>query len=1128
MIDAMPLRRSCNRVAGLLLGVSAAALLAGTVPASAQSMPAPSAQDDATIATDGKKPAAVTTEKRAASVSGIDQSSVDRSSDGNDASDVVITGLRQSLANAQSIKRNADTVVDAITAEDIGALPDRSVNEALQRVPGVAITRFAAPNDSQHFSVEGSGVTIRGLSYTRGEFNGRDTFAVNGGREIGFNDVPTELVGSIEVYKNLTSDLIEGGISGTVSINTRKPFDSKDRLIYLSGGVNYGDLARKAGPSAVGLFSDQWELPGGGRIGALISGSYSRQFSRSDAVYLASPFPRYNDDKNGNGIQDPGEGRTINAGTPYASNVFDTFPVPTGFDHVYVPTGAGSRTQDFDRKRIGISGALQYENADRNLMITAQYLRADSREGWLEHTIEPNVYYADVTASFPVPGTSFTYDENGVFTSGTLFHTGGQPYGNVPAGCVIPNNGFPYTTTYCPLTNLAPNGQFTTFSNRYNYYRSLTQDQSLNIKWEPTDRLHINLDGQYVRSSLHSLDDIVDAATYSQVKIDATHGAPQITLVTPGFDPAAYYANPNSEYLRDAFNDRQVNNGHEWAFKADADYSISDNDFFRSVRVGARYSDREQTVRDDGYVNWGAVSDTWTSGGPSYFSTLPAGSDELYHFPNDFFRNDAVHPLDANFIPASVMKDHNALETLLRAATARAGGTYVPLEDRNGGDLVDGYFLPGEIYKNGEKTYAGYVKAVFGTDFGNGVSLTGNIGLRFVHTEDRSFGSITYPQSTSVLPVDNNVDASGNPLPPRFTTIPGYCAFDAAQAAANPNPNHLTPVICTLPASQQNALLAFATGTSSPDVAKQSYNNWLPSLNLKLQLTPKFLMRFAASKAISRPNFGSLRDYSNLGASGSNTAGSFTFQASSGNPYLKPVRATQFDLTAEWYFAHVGQLTGAVFYKDLSDIILDNYGFERTFTNNGSTQTVAVNGPANASGHAHVSGAEISYQQTFDFLPGILKGIGTQETFTYIKPGRIPNSVPANGAADGSRPPQDVTGIYGRLPLALLSKYNANANLFYDYKGWYARIAYSWRSKYLLTNRDCCFPFLPVFALSSGQADASLFYTFNRNFKAGLEVQNLFNEVAKTSFLLNADGLESPKDYHISDRQFQLSLRVTM
>jgi outer membrane receptor for ferrienterochelin and colicin len=97
------------------------------------------------------------------------------------AEEITVTGIRQSLANAQNIKRNSDTVVDAITAQDIGALPDRSVTEALQRVPGVAMNRFAGSNDPDHFSVEGSGVVVRGLNYVRSEFNGRDTFSAGVG-----------------------------------------------------------------------------------------------------------------------------------------------------------------------------------------------------------------------------------------------------------------------------------------------------------------------------------------------------------------------------------------------------------------------------------------------------------------------------------------------------------------------------------------------------------------------------------------------------------------------------------------------------------------------------------------------------------------------------------------------------------------------------------------------------------------------------------------------------------------------------------------------------------------------------------------------------------------------------------
>ena len=131
---------------------------------------------------------------------------------------IIVTGIRQSLRSAQNIKRNSDTVEDVITATDIGALPDRSVTEALQRVPGVAINRFAAPSDPDHFSVEGSGVVVRGLTFTRSEFNGRDTFSTGVyGQAINFQDVPAELLGSVEVFKETTADRIEGGLSGTVT-----------------------------------------------------------------------------------------------------------------------------------------------------------------------------------------------------------------------------------------------------------------------------------------------------------------------------------------------------------------------------------------------------------------------------------------------------------------------------------------------------------------------------------------------------------------------------------------------------------------------------------------------------------------------------------------------------------------------------------------------------------------------------------------------------------------------------------------------------------------------------------------------------------------------------------------------
>jgi TonB-dependent receptor len=161
---------------------------------------------------------------------------------------VEVKGIRGSVMRAQDIKRDAAQIVDSVTAEDIGALPDRSVTETLKRVSGVTVTGFAARDDTDHFSAEGSGVMIRGLTFVRGELNGRDIFSAAGGRGISFEEVSAELMAGVDVYKNPSAEIIEGGLGGTVNLRTRKPVDEPGRKIAGSVDYNYGDKAREAPP----------------------------------------------------------------------------------------------------------------------------------------------------------------------------------------------------------------------------------------------------------------------------------------------------------------------------------------------------------------------------------------------------------------------------------------------------------------------------------------------------------------------------------------------------------------------------------------------------------------------------------------------------------------------------------------------------------------------------------------------------------------------------------------------------------------------------------------------------------------------------------------------------------------
>ena len=206
--------------------------------------------------------------------------------------EILVTGFRAALESAQNIKRDADTFVDAVTAEDIGALPDRSVAEALQRIPGVNIGRFEKTSDPDRFSVEGTGVIIRGLPFVRSELNGRDIFSATGGRVLSFNDVSPELLGSVQVFKNVTADMVDGGIAGTVNLITRKPLDNRGTRIAGSVEGNIGDLAEEWSGGFSVLGSTTIDTDEAGSVGIQLGYTRNELTSRTDASQVTDPCYR--------------------------------------------------------------------------------------------------------------------------------------------------------------------------------------------------------------------------------------------------------------------------------------------------------------------------------------------------------------------------------------------------------------------------------------------------------------------------------------------------------------------------------------------------------------------------------------------------------------------------------------------------------------------------------------------------------------------------------------------------------------------------------------------------------------------------------------------------------------------
>jgi TonB-dependent receptor len=321
--------------------------------------------------------------------------------------------------------------------------------------------------------------------------------------------------------------------------------------------------------------------------------------------------------------------------------------------------------------------------------------------------------------------------------------------------------------------------------------------------------------------------------------------------------------------------------------------------------------------------------------------------------------------------------------------------------------------------------------------------------------------------------------------------------------------------ICLIGAAEYARLQQFASGTVTPNVARTSNDQWLPSLNLKFGIGRDVVVRFAASKVMTLPDLASIRN--SLAASFDNNSSTVTFNV--GNPFLKPATANQLDATFEWYFARVGSLTFDAFYKDVKNFFY-NSTINRDFTQNGITESIAVRGPANFSGHGKIKGFEVAYQQTFDFLPGPLSGFGVNASYTYIQSKGLPNSF-----LNGGSPSHVTTVGTGSLPLEQLSKHTVNVQAFYEKGPISLRVAYNWRSRFLLTASDVIFPYYPIFNAAEGTMDASAFLNLTRHFKVGVQAVNLLNTITKTEQQFTASGLVGPRSYYMNDRRYSVILR---
>ncbi len=1059
--------------------------------------------------------------------------------------EVLVTGQRASLQNAQEIKRDSNTFVDAISAADIGALPDRSVLEALQRLPGVSVERFASSEDPDHFSGEGSGAVVRGMTATRTEFNGRDSFTANSGRGLSWGDVSPELMGSVKLYKNQTADMIEGGIGGTVSLHTRNPFDSEGQVVAFSVDNTYFDLSEEWEPSYSGLYSNRWET-GVGEFGLLISGAKGKTTTRTDGVQASYFYGQDNTDGRFN----------------------------SSADTVYFPSGAAIDTKEDKRTREGYAVSVQWANTDETVLATGTFIRSDSTLSWTEQRIA-NKPFDDKDGRFTAPaeGTQFTFDDNGVFNSGILAHAnegwrtarlpgegeaGSWDGYRVPTGVGTDSNCFSGDPELeaaeddCNERSLTY-GQFTENSTKMQTVNTLVDDYAFNVKFTPNDNWEYEADFQYVDAQSDTVYGSLNLGTWMLADFDLSGDVPTVGYLNPwtavseetinnlatteaeleGSIPidrlnGNYFSETSSYWWDNASDHYEAAQGEEIAVRFDVTHTM-DGNFFKAVKMGVRYSERQQEVYSVDYSNWGALSGMRAfdinSGDETGYVAAWADQamlgDTEEHDWSDFYRGDGtfagIQGADAEnayitLHPSAVLTSRiDAWGTLLSGAVFEGNARHwrpASQRDTNRDGVIDaqGHYLPEELSDIKEVNQAAYVRLDFESEF-HGFDVSGNFGLRYFQVDLESSGFTRFPDLRPIYP-----DREAN------------------------SALYLSDTFNFLSADESG----FGNAAVVLTQAENSYSDVLPSFNVKVEFTEELLGRFAVSKAVSLPDIGDLRSYLKIDASVTSedvvrddpndglavreveSASVRSWSASAGNPGLLPMESIQYDASLEWYFADVGSLTGSIFYKDLSNFFVDG-AFPRDVTNpvSGVTQEVNVGGIING-GDGSLQGFEFAYQQFFDMLPAPFDGLGLQANYTFIDVNGVPN--PAL-EGDGQLQSDEVAAT---LPLQSQSEHTANIVLMYEKGDLAMRAAYNWRSEYLVTARDASnLPYPATWAGDSGYLDASIFYNITDEIKIGLQGTNLTNTVATTKFqnLQNTDT--NDRSWFINDRRYSVVVRGT-
>jgi len=899
---------------------------------------------------------------------------------------VQVTGYRYAIEKSLEQKRDANAVVEVITAEDVGKFPDKNVADALQRVPGVVITRSGG---------EGKSVSVRGLApdltltQLNGNFVASSETNNEATRSFNYTLLPSNMLSSAELFKSPEARIDEGGIGGTVILHTRRPLDMESNSGYVNLEGTTSDTSHDVDPQVSALYS--WHSKDE-RFGVLVGVTQQKRTTRT----MEASTEDYQWYGNGTTARDANGNLLEQDGIHYWWGQ-SGFNNQTGknYSEFFMPTSVNFAVKEEKRERKGGQLTFQFKPVD-NVTMTANYFRFELQGDYTQNMLK-------------VPEWNLArYNQDGNWAGGRLLN--GLDFD--PSGSIV--TGAQYQklagkTYYCSedeaaAAGLKPGGwgpddctiPTPQLTGGYSKEKALSQTADLTIDWDISPLWKASFTGGRTWSEGGPSMNFRMSAKPRRKVGNQWQSGNQYTAWDLTGTPSVQFSPDLQQQLMAGI--AEVDTGStdsSWMqtevkqnyFQADVT-KLFEAGWLDSIQFGAKYR--------DGKVHRNTGNTYWVCPGldPSDYDNnrYQAGCDPTAgNAQPGFFLSNPISNITGAF-NANVFPGIN-----YPAYIDYLNKTYGGSHNRTEEDFV---------YDVNEKIYSGYFQANFRTE-----RVRGNVGVRVVRTKQFAQSSDSVERFNDYF-VDN---ASGAPM-------------SCDDPAADPNLRCQGGFVRLPDAQVRDKVYALSS-------LEKTYTDVLPSFNIAWDITDNLVLRGAASKVVARPSYtsiaypGGLRyiseEYANdrRVTGGTDTPG---WYGSGSNKALEPFKAVQFDLGLEWYF-QPGAVAGVSLFRKNVDNFTVPVVRDQQMNVGGQSVTVQKY-ETQANGRDGVSqGVELYGQYTFDF------GLGVQANYTYN------DTNLASIVLDGEE--------IGSSPLVGSAKNQANVTVFYENDKFLARASYNRRGE---------------------------------------------------------------------------------